>query len=102
MKGNLVVLKVVDQGVKPQLEIVPFKEHVSESVILRWYFVIHWENFVLQAIMWRLQFVTPCHHLSCELVYDARKFKGGICCGSHLAVMYGGGLYYCTSGFLCS
>ena len=30
-----------------------------------------------------------------------RKFKGGICCGSHLAVTYGGELY-CTSGFVLS
>ena len=24
--------------------------------------------------------------------FHTRKFKGGICCGDHLAIMYGGGL----------
>ena len=34
-------------------------------------------------------FIIPCF-----FVKNSRKFKGGICCGSHLAITYGGELLY--------
>ena len=39
--------------------------------------------------------LAPFHHLRWRVVgCIPRKFKGGICCGGHLAVTYGGELLY--------
>ena len=44
--------------------------------------------------------VSPCHVPAprvtkwCEGQFEPRKFKGGICCGGHLAITYGGELLY--------
>ena len=41
-----------------------------------------------------LIYFTKPHHVKMGMLRFARKFKGEICCGGHLAVTYGGELLY--------
>ena len=90
---------------------ITLPEKHAYGLMHKWSYLKKYEEYqikaesVLLTMISKAHFTQKCHlfsvlwecityMLSGIFVYKSRKFKGGICCGGHLAVTYGGELLY--------
>ena len=66
-------------------------EDILEEITMLKKYVYAEGSFLVCIGSQALKFTLDCENL---FEFSQRKFKGGICCGSHLAVTYGGDLLY--------